>query len=948
TLQSGLIFQRLKEPEAAHYQQKILFRLKQPFDLTNFKYAWKHTLQQYDILRSHVTFELDSRPLLSVQKQCGLIWDVENVNPNLSTADDIIQSWMADNSTLPLDSAPLMRMRWCAVEGDILWLWRHDHVLMDGWSLPIVLTMVFESYAALQGQGALPVSAGYRFSDYSQWLAHQDVAEAEAFWRQTFSAVDQVALLSDSRGSLQGLPVEVHSTLGSDESTALSELAKSWQVTPNIVLQLCLGVTLKQVLQTDTIVYGITDSGRPDSMPDVGSRVGLFIQSIPWVQTIDDTASCQTWAQDIQQWMQSAQQHGHIGLADIQKQAPQLASLFDVLFVYENYPIGPSLELPGIEISDVIAGESTHYPLTVTAQLTHQLQLKWRSGGELTEDFLRRIAARFEWHLTQLLAEPDQSVMNECCLMPDEVAARKEVQTELSKTAPHAKTVTECYREQVSKTPDAVAVLAQGVTLSYQGFDHRVQQLAHFMRQKGVVANSRIGICLPRSVDYLVSLYAALSSSCSYVPLDSQLPSARLKSMCAIAKVTHVLTLSEFSAYFSECACIYLDQDDSTIQASPSDVMPLTVQPDDELYVIFTSGTTGQPKGTSITHRSEFHLLQWYQQCFAMNADDRHLVISSPGFDLTQKNLLVPLLSGGSVVIPSMPYYDDVEILHCLSRSKATRLNCAPSMFYPLLASKDYTALSSLKTVFLGGEPIHLKHLSEWLASQECQCEVVNTYGPTECTDIATYYRLQQADFTEHSVPIGRAIPWVHTLVLNDAHKMVPFETEGELYIGGVGVSQGYVGQPEQTADKFIVIDGYKGRFYKTGDRVSLTQTGELRFLGRSDDQVKIRGLRIELAEIEGQIERCDNVTSAIVLCEQTEQGESVLLAFIVTTRGLASDDLQAALLQALPHYMVPSEFILVESIPLTLNGKVDKRQLLSFRVHRDTPSTEQSSLTVE
>ncbi len=498
------------------------------------------------------------------------------------------------------------------------------------------------------------------------------------------------------------------------------------------------------------------------------------------------------------------------------------------------------------------------------------------------------------------------------------------------------------FERQAALTPDALAVQAGAATLSYRQLDVRANQLAHRLRTAGIGVGSYVGILLPRSLDALVAIYGTLKAGAAYVPLDPAYPRNRLAHMAASLGLGAVVSHSLLAGHLELSPAtmrVLLDTEAADLACEPEASPGVAVGPDDPIYVIFTSGSTGQPKGAAVRHRGFANLVRWYRREFGLGAGDRALVVSALGFDLTQKNLFAPLLGGGAVhLCPTGPY--DVALQReLISRHAITLLNCTPSAFYPLIetpVASTWHGLSSLRHVVLGGEPISAARLRPWLQSAGCHAQVANTYGPTECSDICGCHRFDRATLDAYPfIPLGRPIDGVQLAIVDEHLAPCPPGTPGELIVGGIGVGAGYVGDPALTARKFVpnALPGLEGPVvYRTGDQARLLPDGVLEFLGRLDQQVKIRGYRIELPEIEAVLAAVPEVREAVVIVRPPTLpgGEPRLAAFVTAHPGRVADSaaLKARAQAFLPEYMVPPTIECLPALPLSPNGKVDRRAL--------------------
>ncbi len=506
------------------------------------------------------------------------------------------------------------------------------------------------------------------------------------------------------------------------------------------------------------------------------------------------------------------------------------------------------------------------------------------------------------------------------------------------------------FEAQAAATPDAPALFADGQTLGYAELNARANQLAHRLLALGVAPNDRVAICLERSADMVVALLGVLKAGGAYVPLDPGYPVERLAFMLADAKPAALLTHSSLIKQLSTTGTasvptIATDNDPSLAQqpATNPDPAALAITADHSAYVIYTSGSTGQPKGATVFHRGLVNLLHWYANDYDFDSHDRVLVVSSFSFDLTQKNLFVCLFTGGELHLAA-PQFDPAAIVATIAERGITTLNLTPSAFYALVdeAARRPGALASLRRVFLGGEPISVPRLAALGASYP-KLEIINSYGPTECTDVVAAYRLPResgeagATYLYTTPPIGRPICNTQLYVLDARLQPVPIGAIGEIYIGGAGVGGGYLDRPELTAKRFIADpfasqegSATRARLYKTGDLGRWRADGLLDYLGRNDFQVKIRGHRIELGEIESRLVACNGVREAIVIARPDPSGESRLVAYVMADEGFGLDTnaVRGQLSAQLADYMVPALFVVLPAFPLTPSGKVDRNAL--------------------
>ncbi len=509
-----------------------------------------------------------------------------------------------------------------------------------------------------------------------------------------------------------------------------------------------------------------------------------------------------------------------------------------------------------------------------------------------------------------------------------ESEARSQIFKGNSTAAPQVSSVQELFEAQAERTPDAVAVAFEDRQLTYRELNARANQLAHHLRTLGVGPQELVAICVERSLEMVVGVLGVVKSGATYIPMDAGYPRERLAYMMEDAGARVVLTQERLLGRILEHKglTVCLDRDWHEIAGKPTGNPQNLTEPGHLFYVIYTSGSTGRPKGAGVTHRGEINLLQWYTSEFAIGERDRSLLVSAFGFDLTQKNLFATMIRGGMLVLPAMEYFEADVVRNAVRNRGITLLNCSPSAFYAVVEGcNDFSDLRTLRHVFLGGEPIHAARLAGWILSEDFRCEIVNTYGPTECTDIAAFYRLTEPlQFTGRTVPIGRPVDNARVYVLNEEGHIMPPGVAGELCIAGIGVGSGYIHDPQLTHEKFRPDPHGDGMMYRTGDLARSLPDGNLEYLGRLDFQVKIRGMRIEPGEVEHALRQQKGVKD----CLAVARGERLIAYLIGEKKEIDQEGMSARLAGFVPDYMVPASYVALREWPLTPNGKIDRGAL--------------------
>ena len=495
------------------------------------------------------------------------------------------------------------------------------------------------------------------------------------------------------------------------------------------------------------------------------------------------------------------------------------------------------------------------------------------------------------------------------------------------------------FEEVVLKNPVAVALVHGDQRLTYGELNRLANQVARHLRDLGVGPNTLVGICMHRRVEMVIGLLAVLKAGGAYVPLDPAYPQVRLAGMMNDIELRALLTTSDLIGEIPNCSAkvVRVDKAVSECAALSGENLGPTATPDDLCYVIFTSGSTGKPKAAAVYHRGWVNLVTWFVGEFAIGDADKVLLISSFSFDITQRSIAMPLICGGQLHLFASNVYDPQRILQTIAEQQVTRVNCAPSTFYPLVENPTQTTfrqLRSLKTVFLGGEPISASRLRAW--AEVSDTEVANVYGAAECSDVSSFYRLKDYErYARTSVPVGKPISNSQIYLLDEALAPVPIGVAGEICIGGVGVGKGYINDASLTQTKFVP-DPYStapgARLYRTGDLARFGSDENLEFVGRIDHQIKIRGFRVHLGDIETNLRQCPGVREAVVLKKELGPGDERLVAYVVPMErdSIALDDnIKSSLKDRLPDYMVPAAIIKLDLLPLNPNGKIDRDALL-------------------
>ncbi|MEV7094866.1 non-ribosomal peptide synthase/polyketide synthase [Amycolatopsis sp. NPDC051045] len=907
-MQSGMVFHSLVDGEAGTYLNQVRLRLSGIDDPERLAGAWQRVVADTPVLRSRVVWDGLDEPVQVVERTAAvpvvhLDWTALDDGERACEQERFLQADRAQG--FDLTAAPLMRLAFARLPGgDVLLVWTFHHVLLDGWSAAQVFGEVCARYAGAAGAGHRPP-----FREYLRWLGRQDTTAAEHHWREQLAGLRTPTPLPYDRR-----PVEAHrarsaaSVRVSAPADGLRELARRAGLTLNTIVQGAWGLVLSRYSGESDVVFGTTVSGRPADLPGVEAMAGLFINTLPAPVTVHDGLTVTAWLRDLQAAQARSRRFDFVSLAQLQGWAGG-TTLFDSILVFENYPFdAEAVAAHGIGLHEEGELQPTNYPLSVVVTPGERLSVSFDHDPDLFDRAtIDRLAGQLLLALERITAHPGLRV-GELDLLTDD--DRERVLRTFNATAhPVADaTVVSRFADQVRRTPDALAV----DDLTYAQLDARADRLASRLIELGVRVEDRVGLLLERSADVVVAELAVLKAGAAYVPVDLRAPASRMRLVLAEAGVSVVIAEESYRDVHSGPMA-------GVDETGPEGAPNVPVQPGNLAYVMYTSGSTGKPKGVAVTHRDVVGLAS--DSSFAGEAHRTVLLHSPQAFDASTYEVWVPLLNGGRVVV-APPGDVDADVLRRMVTERGVTALWLTAGLFRLLAQEDPACLRGVGEVWTGGDVVPAAAVRQ--VRDACPgLTVVDGYGPTETTTFASRFVLAPEDSVPEAMPIGRPLDNMAAYVLDAGLRPVPPGVTGELFVAGTGVSRGYLGRSGLTAERFVANPfGAPGeRMYRTGDVVRWSGDGVLEFVGRADDQVKVRGFRIELGEIETALAAHPDVAEAVVV-----HLDRRLVAYVVTTAATA--DLRAWLQRDLPDYMVPSAFVTLDALPLSANGKVDRRAL--------------------
>ncbi|MFF2044616.1 amino acid adenylation domain-containing protein [Kitasatospora sp. NPDC058170] len=946
-LQQGLLFQAELDRQGVDSSLlQAALDIEGPLDPDTLRAAAAALIARHDGLRVHFPARPGERPHQLVAPEAPLPWTETDLS---ALPDEAARQAEADRLTdadwargFDLAEPPLLRFTLLRLADDrVRLLWTVHHLLADGWSMSVLARELFTLYAAGADPAALPEPPSYRA--YFSWLADQDTEAARAAWRTALAGLAGPTRLARADHRDDPRPPEtVERELPEELTERLTRWARSRHLTLNTVLQGCWALLLGRLTGATDVVFGAVHSVRPPELPGIDDLVGLFLTMLPVRVVLDPAEPVADLFERIDDQQSALLDHRHLGLAEVQRLAGS-GDLFDTVLSYQNQPradlAGLGAIVPGLRLGNGRTRLAGERGLAVLVYPGRRLTLsaEYRPAAHRRPDVERLLDDLVDLVET-VLDRPGQPVGR---LEPPADRERRLILGRWAgQAAPAPRTVIpELFEARVAEAPDAVAVIAADDTATgYRALDERANRLAHTLIALDVGPERIVALALPDPVEMTAAVLAVLKTGAAYLPIDPKYPADRIDFMLADSRPAVLVTTAELAPRLTAggCATVLLD-DPATAAAlrsapghAPRDADRTTaLLPRHPAYVIYTSGSTGRPKGVVVDHSGFAAMVAALIERFGVGADTRVLKFASFSFDASVWELSLSLLGGGTLVVAGedcrVPGRPLVDLLH------RHRVNLAGLPPVVAAALPEGTRLPADLTLVVAGEACPPHVVARWSG----QLRMFNGYGPTEAVLASTVS--ERLDGSPGRPPIGRPTRAHRVHVLDAALRPVPAGVVGELYVGG-NLARGYLDRPGLTAGRFVADPfGPAGeRMYRTGDLASWLPDGQLDYAGRVDDQVQLRGFRIELGEIEAALTARPEVAQAAVVVRSGggdgdgDGGEERLVGYVVTGAPGGADlrALRAELAAALPEYMVPAALVALDELPLTPQGKLDRKAL--------------------
>ena len=939
----------------SNYLVPATSRLTGPLNVAALERSLNEITARHDALRSTFT-TIDGQPMQIIAPRLPLTLtpiDLRNL-PESERATETRR--LREEALRPFDlgRGPLFRASLVRLgEEEHLLLLTMHHIVSDGWSLGVLireLATLYENFVeeTTPNLPELPI----QYADFAvwqrQWLSGEVLERQLKYWREQLGDNPPVLELPTDRprplvptykGSF--LTCEI----GKDLTDALKDLSRREGVSLYMTLLAAFKTLLARYAGQDHVIVGTPIANR--NRIEIENLIGFFVNTLVLRTDFSDNPRFHKLLKQIREVTLGAFAHQDVPFEKlVEELQPERdmsrTPLFQVMFSLQNSPM-PALKLSEVTMT-LLQDESTTAPFDLTLDITERAQSLECLLEYSTEIFDHSTARRILNHYTNLLesivANPHQRV-RELPLLT--AAEREQILVDWNSTASEHDRyacVHQLFEAQAARAPEAVALLFGDQRITYAELNQRANQLGHYLREHGVGPETRVGILLDRSVEMAVALLAILKAGGAYVAFDASYPAERLRYMFEDSGVALVLTEQHVMATQPEprVRSILLDVERSAIAERDSQNVASDTHPENIVYLVYTSGSTGRPKGILIEHRSLVNAAYAFINKHRMTERDRLLQFASLSFDVAAEEFFSSWLSGGCIVMKPETVMSYTEFVSLIEKEGITIVNLPASFWLEWLTAiseKSIEIPNTLRRVIVGNEKTLEETLVKWQRVVGQKVEWCNAYGPSETTITASNYEpasTSSAREEKSTVPIGRPVINVEMYVLDPVQQLVPTGVAGELYIGGAGLARGYHKQPEQTAERFIPhpFSSQPGeRLYRTGDLARFRADGNVEFLGRVDEQVKIRGFRIEVGEVEAVLAQHAGVRESVVIAREDERGSNRLIAYVVASNGdLQTAELRAFLKQRLAEYMVPSSFVVLDALPHTPNGKVDRRAL--------------------
>ncbi|WP_143569897.1 non-ribosomal peptide synthetase, partial [Tenacibaculum agarivorans] len=940
-LQEGMYFHYLmsNQEKGDPYVLPRLLSFTEEEKRTNFIEALQFVVDRHDVLRTCFVSEGLPSAVQVVLREAKLSLEYLAIDESKDMLTELELLKAPGNLWMDVSKAPLLQLKLAndPKNGTYYLLLNQHHLVLDHIGMEKVISEM-EQY--LLGNGAnLPTPVLYR--DYIAHTVHQQsINDSAVYFKELLGAIEEPTYpfdLSNVQGN--GSAVKESRVILSDEfSKEIRKISTELSISPAVIFHAAYGILIAKCSNagSDYAIFGSLFSGRLQGASGASDSLGLFINTLPFLTTLE--GSITEYIHEVSNTLRELLPYEQTPLSSIQNWS-SIANdvpLFSALLNFRHSSVATeveekeeSIDLGITVISDY---ERTNYPLILNVDDYGEL---FGLNVQIDREHPNKVLDYMQEILTQLvegLKSEDKDVASITIVPKEEEIQLLEAFNNTTVNYPLEKTLVDLFAEQVAKTPDAVAVVFEDKQLTFKELDLRSNQLGHYLRDQGIQPDILVGICIERSLEMLLSILGILKAGGAYVPIDPEYPEDRIDYMLNDANINLVLSSAKVSEAILEgkegISCISLDSDWNTIETYSSEALSTVLTPENLAYVIYTSGSTGKPKGVMNQHNGIVNRLLWTQSEYQLTAEDTILQKTTFSFDVSVWELLWGTICGSKLVFAKPEGHKDARYLkEIIEQHSITTMHFVPSMLRVFLEEISAGDCSSLQRIICSGEALQVDHVQSF-NEKFTEVELHNLYGPTEAAIDVSYWQVP-LDRAIKNVLIGSPVANTSLYVVDDAMNLAPIGVAGELCIGGVQVARGYYNKPILTSERFVENPFAKGdRLYKTGDLARWLPDGNIEYIGRKDNQVKIRGYRIELGEIENALSLLSSVSQCCVLAKEDAIGSKRLVGYVVASEVFDKEAIQSELKESLPEYMVPTLWVELDEMPLTVNGKLNRKAL--------------------
>ena len=960
-MQHGMLFHSVMDKEQHAYFQQVNCEFDGKVKIQLLKETWTELINRHEVLRSVFIWKHEKDPVQVVLKKVNLpIEFLDWKTKDETSVKKNLEALLLKDRSVPFDvsKAPLMRL--IIVElpnAKFQMIWSHHHILIDGWSTGLLFEEFQQIYTSKSKGIQVSLASVLPYKNYVSWLNCKKEEETKSFWQNYLKGIESTTAIPRDRGIVGLESLEYRHSISTTLTQQITGFASQQQITPNVLFLSVWSLLLSKYQSEEEVVLGITVSGRPEELVGIENRVGLFINSLPIRINTSKETSVKQWCKEVQNNLLSIREFEHTSLSKIKEWSSMdtASPLFESLFVYENYPISgvANQEFEGIKLTQATIYERTNFPLTIVVEPqqdgTTQLKFLYQENRIYTKD-IEQLIENYLQLLTNFTAQ-EAANKNVQQIPLVSKAQEDKINNQWNNTATSYNeeiTMHQLFEAQCKRTPKHTAIVDDNGTLNYTEVNSKANQIAHTLINSGLKKGEYVAVFFNRSKEMIPALLGILKAGGVYVPIEVSTPVLRIEFILSSMNIRFALSQEHNvapllrTALLKEEHIICLNKEASIINKTNSQLLVSETQTNPELqidaanyaYVIFTSGTTGTPKGVTVAHKPVINLIEWVTKKFTISSEDQVLLVSSLSFDLSIYDIFGLLAAGGSIRVASDEAIKNPSALvSYILEEPITFWDSAPAALQQLVPFLPEEKVNSkLRLVFQSGDWIPVS-LPTKMKQVFPNLTFVSLGGATEATVWSNYFVVNKLNPKHKSIPYGRPIQNAKYYILDQYKNNCPPGVPGDLYIGGECLSSLYANAPELTAQKFVSdpFSSKEGaRMYFTGDKASFYPDGNIEFLGRIDDQVKVRGFRIELGEIQSIINKHQAISTAITLVKKDNAGFNQIVVYYTPVKNtkVSEEELKDWLTNYLPSYMIPSTIIEVANFPITANGKLDRKAL--------------------